>query len=106
MPDPNAVEAAVRDHYAAAAKAAPSCCGGSVVDASEIEVFGASRYEEGDLGDLPPEAVAASFGCANPVALADLSAGDVVLDLGSGGGSTCCSPLAVWGPRARRTGWT
>ncbi|MDA8038243.1 MAG: arsenite methyltransferase [Actinomycetota bacterium] len=104
MPDPNAVEAAVRDHYAAAAKAAPSCCGGSVVDASEIEVFGASRYEEGDLGDLPPEAVAASFGCANPVALADLSAGHVVLDLGSGGGIDVLLSARRVGPSGKAYG--
>ena len=50
MPDPDALEAAVRDHYAAAAKAAPRCCGGSVLDPSEVDVFGASRYEKGDLG--------------------------------------------------------
>ena len=86
MPDPGAVEAAIREHYAAAAKAAPSCCGGSVVDPSEVEVFGASCYEKDDVGDLPPEALAASFGCANPVALAELAPGEVVLDLGSGGG--------------------
>jgi ubiquinone/menaquinone biosynthesis C-methylase UbiE len=49
-------------------------------------VYGAARYDESDLADLPAEAVAASIGCANPVALADVHAGEVVLDLGSGGG--------------------
>ncbi|MGH8996867.1 MAG: methyltransferase domain-containing protein, partial [Acidimicrobiales bacterium] len=89
MPDAEGVEAAVRQHYAAAALAAPACCGpqgGSVVDPSEVDVFGASQYAQAELGDLPPEAVAASFGCANPVALAELRSGEVVLDLGSGGG--------------------
>ena len=87
MPDPDAVEAAVRDHYAAAAVAAGCCeAGGSVVDAAEAEVFGQARYDPSELEGLPPEAVAASFGCANPVLLADLAPGEVVLDLGSGGG--------------------
>ena len=87
MPDRDAVESAVRDHYAAAARAA-SCCGpgSSVVDPAEAEVFGQARYAAAELEGLPDEAVAASFGCANPVVLADLAPGEVVLDLGSGGG--------------------
>lgn len=104
MPDPDALEAAVRDHYAAAAKAAPRCCGGSVLDPSEVDVFGASRYEEGDLGDLPPEVVAASLGCANPVAVADLSAGEVVLDLGSGGGIDVLLSARRVGPSGKAYG--
>lgn len=104
MPDRELIEAAVRHHYAAAAKAAPSCCGGSVVDPSEVEVFGASRYEEGDLGDLPPEAVAASFGCANPVALAELAPGEVVLDLGSGGGIDVLLSARRVGPSGKAYG--
>ena len=106
MPDPGAVEAAVREHYAAAAKAAPSCCGGSVVDPSEVEVFGASRYEKDDVGDLPPEALAASFGCANPVALAELAPGEVVLDLGSGSGIDVLLSARQVGPTAWPTAWT
>ena len=104
MPDPAAVEAAVREHYAAAAKAAPSCCGGSVVDPSEVEVFGASCYEQDDVGDLPPEAVAASFGCANPVALAELALGEVVLDLGSGGGIDVLLSARRVGPSGKAYG--
>ena len=84
MPDPDALQAAVRDHYAAAA----GCCtpGGSVVDSAEAELFGQARYDPSELEGLPSEAVAASFGCANPVLVADLVPGEVVLDLGSGGG--------------------
>lgn len=87
MPDRDVVEAAVRDHYAAAAVAA-GCGGegGSVVDPAEAEVFGQARYDVSELEGVPAEAVAASFGCANPVLVADLAAGEVVLDLGSGGG--------------------
>jgi SAM-dependent methyltransferase len=43
-------------------------------------------YSSEDLGELPQEAVSASLGCGNPTALATLSPGEVVLDLGSGGG--------------------
>lgn len=66
-----------------------SCCGsscgcsGSEVGASDMTAGG---YSEEDLGGLPRAAVEASLGCGNPVALATLSPGEVVLDLGSGGG--------------------
>ena len=88
MPDVEAIEDAVREHYAAAARTASSCCGpgGSVVDPGEADVFGRVIYDPAELEALPPEAVAASIGCANPVALAELAPGEVVLDLGSGGG--------------------
>lgn len=46
----------------------------------------ANGYRAEDLADLPEEAVRASLGCANPVALANLQPGETVLDLGSGGG--------------------
>lgn len=59
-----------------------SCCG----DAGAAEVFGPALYAEVDRGDLPAEAVAASLGCGNPTAVAELHEGDAVLDLGSGGG--------------------
>ncbi len=64
--------------------AASSCCGGGdvVVDAS----FGAGLYSDDDQQGLPAEAVAASLGCGNPTAVADLRPGERVLDLGSGGG--------------------
>ena len=46
-------------------------------------------YQEGQLAGLPAESVAASAGCGNPTALAGLSLGERVLDLGSGGGIDC-----------------
>ncbi len=48
--------------------------------------FGSSLYSVGDQDELPAEAVLASLGCGNPVAVADLHEGERVLDLGSGGG--------------------
>jgi arsenite methyltransferase len=67
-----------------------SCCGpdaGQILDseAPGVDWTGGS-YSEAEKGELPRAAVAASLGCGNPVALATLSPGEVVLDLGSGGG--------------------
>jgi arsenite methyltransferase len=52
----------------------------------EQTVFGASRYDTDDLDAVPATASLASLGCGNPTAVADLADGDIVLDLGSGGG--------------------
>jgi arsenite methyltransferase len=62
----------------------PSCCG-SDSEASKVDLTGGG-YSAEELGELPETAAVASLGCGNPVALATLSAGEVVLDLGSGGG--------------------
>lgn len=60
-----------------------SCCGGGgEVDAA----FGSSLYSADEQGELPADAVAASLGCGNPMMVAELAAGEKVLDLGSGGG--------------------
>ncbi|MEO6886087.1 MAG: arsenite methyltransferase [Jatrophihabitantaceae bacterium] len=65
------------------ADANASCCGGGgEVDAA----FGSSLYSADEQGELPAEAVAASLGCGNPMMVAELAAGEKVLDLGSGGG--------------------
>lgn len=88
----------VRQRYAAAARAVTdrdataltvldgcgeACCTPGVeVD----ESFGAGLYSTEEQGELPAGAVAASLGCGNPLAVAELRAGEKVLDLGSGGG--------------------
>lgn len=64
---------------------APTCCGGDAQSAS-TDVVTSNLYEEAQKSELPAEAVLASLGCGNPTALAQLNPGDVVLDLGSGGG--------------------
>jgi arsenite methyltransferase len=59
------------------------CCGSS----GEVdEAFGAGLYTAAEQNELPVEAVIASLGCGNPIAVADLHPGERVLDLGSGGG--------------------
>ncbi len=60
---------------------AGSCCGGSSGDPVTRDL-----YEATEVCGIPEEAVLASLGCGNPTALADLAPGEVVLDLGSGGG--------------------
>lgn len=79
----------VRDRYAAAASSLlasgddASCCPEPV----ELDDrFGSALYSAADRDDLPVAAVAASLGCGNPTAVAELREGEVVLDLGSGGG--------------------
>jgi arsenite methyltransferase len=63
----------------------PSCCGGSSSEAQKVDLTGGS-YSAEEREELPQEALSASLGCGNPTALATLSPGEVVLDLGSGGG--------------------
>nr|WP_199548205.1 arsenite methyltransferase [Streptomyces sp. N35] len=78
----------VRAGYAAAALkvtgAGAACCGSEGVEIDEN--FGSGLYEATDREALPAEAVAASLGCGNPLAVAELREGERVLDLGSGGG--------------------
>ncbi|MQA98356.1 MAG: arsenite methyltransferase [Streptosporangiales bacterium] len=103
----------VRERYAAAATAvtetgtgggccAPAtsdCCGSTAV---EIDAsFGSGLYEATDRKALPAQAVAASLGCGNPTAVAELRAGERVLDLGSGGGIDVLLSARRVGP----TGW-
>jgi SAM-dependent methyltransferase len=105
MPDREEVEEAVRDRYATAARNASACCSVSQdFGGSSPEVYGAARYDPLDLDVLPAEAVAASIGCANPVALAELHAGEVVLDLGSGGGIDVLLSARRVGPTGRAYG--
>jgi SAM-dependent methyltransferase len=60
-----------------------SCCGGAVGGCDPIT---SNLYDAGEAGEVPEKAMLASLGCGNPTALAELKAGETVLDLGSGGG--------------------
>lgn len=97
-----AVREAVREKYAAAARAAaeggaPTCWR----PADETGRFGASLY--GDP-DAPPSAVEASLGCGVPTAVADLHAGEIVLDLGSGAGADVLISARRVGPTGKAIG--
>jgi SAM-dependent methyltransferase len=63
-----------------------SCCGTGSATLDSADCFGGRLYGEGETDGLPEEAVLASLGCGNPLAVADLHEGERVLDLGSGGG--------------------
>jgi ubiquinone/menaquinone biosynthesis C-methylase UbiE len=79
----NTLQQAIQGRYGAIARNASS--GGCCDSACDDEISG-HLYSEAERGQLPPEAVAASLGCGNPTALAQLDPGQTVLDLGSGGG--------------------
>jgi arsenite methyltransferase len=81
----------VRARYAEAAlqvvSDGASCCGeGGCCSEGDAGSFGEALYAAEERGQLPDAAVLASLGCGNPTAVADLREGEVVLDLGSGGG--------------------
>ena len=66
--------------------AAGSCCGTGSAALDSADGFGGRLYGDNETSGLPEDAVLASLGCGNPLAVADLREGERVLDLGSGGG--------------------
>jgi arsenite methyltransferase len=103
------IREAVRSCYAAAAESVTedgaSCCGtGTVLSDEEAQVFGAGLYDEDERGELPDTATMASLGCGNPTAVAELGAGDTVLDLGSGGGIDVLLSAKRVGPTGKAYG--
>src|SRR3954462_1688878 len=62
-----------------------SCCG-ATASSGCADPITSNLYDASQIGQIPAEAVMASLGCGNPTALAELRPGEVVLDLGSGGG--------------------
>src|SRR3974390_921035 len=79
------------------ATSASSSCGGPDPTTSEL-------YDASQVGELPPEGVLASLGCGNPTALAKLNPGEVVLDLGSGGGIDVLLSARRVGPTGKAYG--
>ena len=77
------------------------CCGATTESWDPIT---ANLYDEGEAAGVPAEALLASLGCGNPTALADLRAGEVVLDLGSGGGIDVLLSARRVGPTGKAYG--
>ncbi|MFD4475243.1 arsenite methyltransferase [Streptomyces sp. NPDC058471] len=96
----------VRRRYAAAAvqvtEGGTACCGPQAIEVDEN--FGSTLYAADEREALPAEAVAASLGCGNPIAVAELHEGDRVLDLGSGGGIDVLLSARRVGPTGKAYG--
>lgn len=80
-----------------------SCCGGEAFNGS-VDPITSNLYVNGETDDLPSAAVLASLGCGNPTALAQLEPGEVVLDLGSGGGIDVILSARRVGPTGKAYG--
>ena len=107
--------AVVREKYGDAARRAAegskssgcrpvnSCCGGAAFDGT-VDPITSNLYAKGETDQLPSAAVLASLGCGNPTALAHLEPGEVVLDLGSGGGIDVILSARRVGPTGKAYG--
>jgi ubiquinone/menaquinone biosynthesis C-methylase UbiE len=106
MSDTN-IQDAVKEKYAAAAKQVSAgktaCCGGGA-ELSGCDPISRNLYNESEKSALPADAVAASLGCGNPTALAKLKPGEIVLDLGSGGGIDVLLSAKRVGPTGKAYG--
>ena len=111
--DLETLQATVRAKYGEAArrvaeeKTAASCCGSSGCCGATTEAWDpitSDLYEEGQKAGVPAEALLASLGCGNPTALAELHAGETVLDLGSGGGIDVLLSAKRVGPTGKAYG--
>ncbi len=101
------IKEAVQQKYGEAARQArsgakASCgCGTSCCETDPIT---SNLYDDGQAAAIPANALLASLGCGNPTALADLKAGDIVLDLGSGGGIDVLLSARRVGPAGKAYG--
>ncbi len=100
------IQQAVQEHYGAIAqsvrKGAGGCCGPASCGCSDP--ITSNLYDAAQTSGLPQEAVLASLGCGNPTALAQLEPGQVVLDLGSGGGIDVLLSAKRVGPTGKAYG--
>jgi len=106
MSEPN-IQEAVKQKYGEAARRAASggtaCCGGGG-ELSGCDPITKNLYDEAEKAGLPEKAIAASLGCGNPTALAKLQPGEIVLDLGSGGGIDVILSAKRVGPTGKAYG--
>jgi arsenite methyltransferase len=102
--DPDTIKEAVRERYAGHAREKTSCCASSsccgTTPSSAVLVPG---YDATELGEIPADADL-GLGCGNPLALQSLREGEVVVDLGAGGGIDCFLAARRVGPLGRVIG--
>src|SRR6202789_3593136 len=107
MPDTN-MKDAVKEKYGSAAlrvtAGGSSCCGAAPASSCGCDPITSNLYDAAQSGEVPAESMLASLGCGNPTALAKLSAGETVLDLGSGGGIDVLLSAKRVGPTGKAYG--
>jgi len=87
----------IQKHYTEVARREKACCGEDGSGAS-AETPSGRLYTDDQLKLVPSDSVAASAGCGNPTAFAEIRPGDTVVDLGSGGGIDCFLAARAVGP--------
>jgi len=100
------IKEVVKEKYGQAAlrvtSGGSSCCGAA--PSCGRDPITSNLYDKDQAGQIPEEALLASLGCGNPTALAKLNAGEVVLDLGSGGGIDVLLSAKRVGPTGKAHG--
>jgi len=108
MSAPDDVKEVVREKYSQAALRVTArqggCCGSAPGALDCCDPITADLYDAGQVGEVPDAAMQASLGCGNPTALAELKPGEVVLDLGSGGGIDVLLSARRVGPTGKAYG--
>src|ERR1039458_3073748 len=101
------IKEAVKERYGQAAlrvsSGGSSCCGATAANGCSDPIT-SNLYNSSQAGQIPEEALLASLGCGNPTALAKLNPGEVVLDLGSGGGIDVLLSAKRVGPTGKAYG--
>src|SRR5579862_1453532 len=104
----DAIKDVVKEKYGQAAlrvkTGGSSCCGATAASGLGCGPITSDLYDSAQTGEVPEEAMLASLGCGNPTALATLNPGDVVLDLGSGGGIDVLLSAKRVGPSGKAYG--
>jgi SAM-dependent methyltransferase len=104
----NELKELVREKYGDAAsrvrKGGAGCCGSGAASTSCCDPITSRLYDATQAGEVPEDALKASLGCGNPTALAELQPGEVVLDLGSGGGIDVILSARRVGPTGKAYG--
>jgi arsenite methyltransferase len=102
------IKEVVKEKYGQAAlrvtRGGSTCCGASPSGIGQCDPITSNLYDISQTVELPEEAVLASLGCGNPTALAQLHAGETVLDLGSGGGIDVLLSARRVGPTGKAYG--
>ena len=102
------IKEVVKEKYGQAAlrvtNGGSSCCGATASSGLGCDPITTNLYDSSQAGQIPEEALLASLGCGNPTALAQLNSGEVVLDLGSGGGIDVLRSAKRVGPTGKAYG--